>query len=76
MVFAGVNLHGLHWDFKAGPLPIQVRKVKIFGKYMNNNGVVKQITDDSQFSGWWGNDNSRKEDLKALYIYLSDADIL
>jgi len=26
------------------------------------------VTDDSQFSGWRGNGNSRKEDFKVLYI--------
>jgi len=26
------------------------------------------VTDDSQFSGWWGNGNSQNEDLKVLYI--------
>jgi len=31
------------------------------------------VTDDSQFSGWWGNGNSRKEDLKVSYIPISDA---
>jgi len=49
-----VKWHSTHFEFRA--------KQKFFlreaGKYMHNNGVVKQITDDNQFSGWWGNGNS------------------
>jgi len=44
--------------------------VKIFGKYTNNNGVVKQITDDSQLVAGEENENSRKKDLKASDIVM------
>ena len=59
--------HSTHFEFRV--------KVKLFsreaGKYTNNNGVVKQINDDSQFNGWSGNGYSWKEDLKvSYYTYL------
>jgi len=53
--------HSTHFEFRA--------KVKLFlreaGKYTNNNGVVKQITDEQ------GNGYNWKKDLKvSYYTYL------
>jgi len=61
ILFAGVSLHGLQTS-----KPGHCRKAS--QNIQSNDDSKYIVTDDSQFSGWWGNENSRKEDLKVSHI--------